>query len=285
MPRTRTFASWSDVEREADGLAYPCVVKPRFSRHWDGTGPITRGTVTYAKSAQSLRDILRSARQPPEWFLVQELVAGDGLGVFALMNQGEPRAVFAHRRIREANPTGGRASLAESIPPDERIMAPALRLLGALGWTGVAMVEFKDPGGTAPPIAMEINGRFWGSLPLAIAAGVDFPLLLVRQVLGLDTAAPPSVRVWRPLPASARRPQLPRGGVEGASAPLVGSVPRPRRGARRDPPFPGRWHSYNFRASDPLPALREAGDFLRQEARSLARRRGAAAAKGAAQHP
>jgi predicted ATP-grasp superfamily ATP-dependent carboligase len=27
---------------------------------------------------------------------------------------------------------------------------------------------------------LEINPRFWGSLPLAIAAGVDFPVLLYR---------------------------------------------------------------------------------------------------------
>jgi hypothetical protein len=31
---------------------------------------------------------------------------------------------------------------------------------------------------------MEINGRFWGSLQLAIDAGVDFPVLLVDAALG-----------------------------------------------------------------------------------------------------
>ena len=41
---------------------------------------------------------------------------------------------------------------------------------------------------------MEINGRFWGSLQLAVDAGVDFPVLLVRAVLGERAASPP---VWR----------------------------------------------------------------------------------------
>jgi len=53
-------------------------------------------------------------------------------------------------------------------------------LLGSLRWHGVAMVEFKlDPRDGRPKL-MEINGRFWNSLPLAVAAGVDFPFLLYR---------------------------------------------------------------------------------------------------------
>jgi hypothetical protein len=39
------------------------------------------------------------------------------------------------------------------------------------------------------PYLMEINGRLWGSLQLAIDAGVDFPKLLVEAVLG-GSAAP-----------------------------------------------------------------------------------------------
>jgi predicted ATP-grasp superfamily ATP-dependent carboligase len=52
-------------------------------------------------------------------------------------------------------------------------------LLEKAGWHGVAMVEFKVTREGAP-FLMEINTRFWGSLQLAIDAGVDFPLLLYR---------------------------------------------------------------------------------------------------------
>ena len=53
-----------------------------------------------------------------------------------------------------------------------------------MGWFGVAMVEFKlDPRDGLPKL-MEINPRFWGSLPLAIEAGVNFPLLLYRMACG-----------------------------------------------------------------------------------------------------
>lgn len=41
------------------------------------------------------------------------------------------------------------------------------------------MVEYKVDASTGVPYLMEVNGRFWGSLQLAIDAGVDFPALLV----------------------------------------------------------------------------------------------------------
>jgi hypothetical protein len=48
------------------------------------------------------------------------------------------------------------------------------------------MVEFKIDRESGVPKLMEINGRFWGSLPLAVLAGVDFPYLYYRLAQGLD---------------------------------------------------------------------------------------------------
>jgi hypothetical protein len=45
------------------------------------------------------------------------------------------------------------------------------------------MVEFRiSENGT--PYLMEVNGRFWGSLQLAIDSGVDFPWLLIEMLDG-----------------------------------------------------------------------------------------------------
>jgi predicted ATP-grasp superfamily ATP-dependent carboligase len=52
----------------------------------------------------------------------------------------------------------------------------AERLLSAVDWRGVAMIEFRVTRG-GDPYLMEINGRFWGSLQLAVDCGVDFPWL------------------------------------------------------------------------------------------------------------
>ncbi len=46
------------------------------------------------------------------------------------------------------------------------------------------MVEFKVDADSSKPLLMEINGRFWGSLQLAIDAGVNFPFLLLNMAMG-----------------------------------------------------------------------------------------------------
>jgi hypothetical protein len=69
-----------------------------------------------------------------------------------------------------------------SEPLDPVLYEHAVKLLSALGWTGLAMVEFKT--GADGPALMEINGRVWGSLSLAVASGVDFPRLAADLYMG-----------------------------------------------------------------------------------------------------
>jgi predicted ATP-grasp superfamily ATP-dependent carboligase len=69
----------------------------------------------------------------------------------------------------------------------------AQRILDHVGWHGVAMVEFKvTPEGC--PYLMEVNPRFWGSLQLAIDAGVDFPWLLYQLASGAPAWPDPGYR-------------------------------------------------------------------------------------------
>jgi predicted ATP-grasp superfamily ATP-dependent carboligase len=112
--------------------------------------------------------------------LIQEYIHGDGYGVEVLCNHGEPRAVFMHKRLREYPITGGASTLRESVY-NEKLRKVALELMEGLNWHGVAMVEFKLDKKDGEPKLIEVNGRFWGSLPLAIASGVDFPYLLYKR--------------------------------------------------------------------------------------------------------
>jgi predicted ATP-grasp superfamily ATP-dependent carboligase len=103
---------------------------------------------------------------------------GDAIGVSLFMDEnGKTLASFTHRRLREYPVSGGPSTLRESYHHEEA-EAYAEKLLKALKFHGIAMVEFKvDPRDNVPKL-MEINPRFWGSLPLAIRAGVDFPYIL-----------------------------------------------------------------------------------------------------------
>jgi predicted ATP-grasp superfamily ATP-dependent carboligase len=104
---------------------------------------------------------------------MQEYVQGEGHGVALLLHEGRPLAAFQHRRLREFPLTGGMSSYRESVPLDPVLYEYSVRMLAALAWTGPALIEFKL--GKGGPQLMEINGRVWGSLPLAVKSGVDFP--------------------------------------------------------------------------------------------------------------
>jgi predicted ATP-grasp superfamily ATP-dependent carboligase len=115
-----------------------------------------------------------------------------------MYGQEGPVAWFAHRRLREKPPAGGVSVLCESVPVDPVMRGYAEGLLSAAGWFGPAMVEFRvDPDGK--PWLMEVNGRFWGSLQLAIDCGVDFPWLLYQLCRGDQVAAPEHYEVGRRL--------------------------------------------------------------------------------------
>jgi predicted ATP-grasp superfamily ATP-dependent carboligase len=243
----------------------PLVLKPaRSAVLWDGG--VRKFGVRPVAGTDEVADAL--GRFPPEAYpiLVQERIVGPGLGAFLLADDGRPVASFAHRRIREKPPTGGVSVYRESVPLRPDVRRHAERILEAFRWTGVAMVEFKEEAATGTPYLMEVNGRFWGSLQLAIDAGVDFPALLVRMALGEEVGEAPAARLgirsrwlwgdvdhllWmltRSGAARAGRPELP--GRLGA----LGRFLIPWR--------PGDRFEV-LRASDPLPFLRESAQWLR----------------------
>ncbi len=188
VPRSLVVAS-ADVMPTA-GLAFPLVVKPRQSRT-RAPGGWVGSTVSFANDADALRADL--AARPAHDFplLLQERIVGPGTGVFVCMRDGRPIALFSHRRLRERPPWAGVSVLCESVALDPVACDAAVRLLADIGWRdGVAMVEFKRDDRDGLPKLMEINGRFWGSLQLAIDAGVDFPRLLVQVAEGDAPPAP-----------------------------------------------------------------------------------------------
>ena len=181
-------------------LGWPVVLKPVSSVAVDAIGGLHKFEVTYAGDpAEVVQRMI-----PYEGLtrvLVQEYCNGHGVGIEVLADDGEILAAFAHRRIREVPITGGASSYRCSIPLDPDLLAHTEALIAELKWTGLAMVEFKmGPSGAR---LMEINGRLWGSLPLAVKAGVDFPALYVDLLNGKR----PTARVDR-YPAGVRSRNL-----------------------------------------------------------------------------
>lgn len=197
-PVTEVADSATGIEAAAQNIGFPVVLKPARSRYLKGDKVLSTA-VQIAADPAALTQALRTQ----DWMddipcLVQRFVPGHGAGIFALHGPSGPIAWFAHRRIREKPPTGGVSVLCESVPVDPTMQSIASKLLAAADWTGAAMIEFRvaDDG---TPYLMEVNGRFWGSLQLAIDCGVDFPWLLHQLTQGLSVGEPPAYAVGRRL--------------------------------------------------------------------------------------
>jgi len=183
VPKTYFVESMDELEEISDMIEYPAVVKPRCKTTWKNGKPTMLKVTSrnYVNDKNDLIAIVNEIYQKSgEMPLIQEYVHGEGYGVEVLFNHGEPRAIFMHRRLREYPITGGASTLRESIY-NERMKNIALDLMESLEWHGVAMVEFKLDKKDGEPKLMEVNGRFWGSLALSIASGVDFPYLLYKM--------------------------------------------------------------------------------------------------------
>jgi predicted ATP-grasp superfamily ATP-dependent carboligase len=133
------------------------------------------------------------------------------------------------------------------------------------------MVEFKLDRRDGIPKLMEINGRFWNSLPLAIAAGVDFPFLLYQMATAGDAPECFNYRVGvksRWLLADARHLL---GVLGGRPKGWIGDFPSRRETLREFLKFvePDLYYD-DFSLSDPAPFVAELVDVLcRQVPRSI----------------
>lgn len=181
-----------DRRAPAEPDLYPGVLKPH--RSVVGAGSRIKLSVRFVGSREDCERALEAL--PSEAFpvLLQRRVIGPGEGVFLARWGGRIIARFAHRRLREKPPAGGVSVFRESIHVDPELMTACESLLEQLDWQGVAMIEGKRDSVRGGWRIMEINGRFWGSLQLAIDAGVDFPRILARAALGEDPEPSPE---WR----------------------------------------------------------------------------------------
>jgi len=201
-PRTFIIEDLRCVKKTAEEVNYPAVIKPRMKVIWTSDQAImlkiTHRNYAYNKSDLVVKytriaAILKKLGIKNCLPIVQEYIKGEGYGVEVLMHNLEPKALFMHRRLREYPISGGASTLRESVA-DENLMKLGVKLLKAMEWNGVAMVEFKVDKTDNQPKLLEVNGRLWGSLALAINAGIDFPFLMYSVMVKKENPSPPSYK-------------------------------------------------------------------------------------------
>ena len=185
VPRSQVVRSSEEVDAGTLGPP-PYFVKLTRSKMWIGD----QGMDLAAQLARTWDD-LKSAVDYLSRFghvLVQEYAPGVGVGIEMLCSNGQILVSFAHQRIHEYPLTGGGSSYRVSIDLSPTLFEAAKSLVMEAGWSGVAMVEFKTD--IERFFLMEVNGRFWGSLPLSYRSGIDFPKALIDLYEGNPVKVP-----------------------------------------------------------------------------------------------
>ncbi|WP_444857622.1 carboxylate--amine ligase [Sphingosinicella sp.] len=180
-PRGRLLGPGEQTSRLIAELGVPLVLKP--CRTYEIGDRQEKVMARILRTPAELGDALETARVGP--WLAEAFVPGEGVGVSVLAREGEVLLAWQHRRLRVAAETAGStARVAER--PDRRLLAAARAMARASDLTGIAMFEFRVDRRGGRSALLEVNPRFWGSLPLAVAAGADFPALLWDVLTGTE---------------------------------------------------------------------------------------------------
>jgi predicted ATP-grasp superfamily ATP-dependent carboligase len=178
LPPTRVVAR-EDAPAAAAELGYPVIVKPLRS-DVDRGGVLSHGVPVRAAGAAALAAGL--AALPGDAVVVQPWLDGRLAAVCGVAFEGELVCASHQVARRIWPPRVGISAYAETVPPDRALEQGVSRLVGELGWSGIFQVQFLLARGTA--FVIDLNPRLYGSLALAIAAGLDLPTIWVELLAG-----------------------------------------------------------------------------------------------------
>lgn len=154
-------------ELPAAGLPLPLFIKPRGGRGGIGAFPV--------RSRRELEFFLGYVPEP----VVQEYLDGPEFTIDVLCDRaGVPLAIVPRERVVIRAGVSDRGRTVK----DARLISLAEQVCRVLAFTGPLNIQCRMRHGL--PVVFEINARFSGGIPLTIAAGADFPEMLVRQALG-----------------------------------------------------------------------------------------------------
>lgn len=156
------------VDPSAPDLAFPLFIKP-------ASGSASIGAVR-VNDGDELRARLAETADP----MVERLIGGDETTVDVLLDlSGQALCAVPRRRLQVRGGEVTRGVVERSPELEARAMAIA----SGLGCIGPVTLQFRNP---APGrwVAMELNARMGGGLPLAIGAGADWPRWILQMAAG-----------------------------------------------------------------------------------------------------
>lgn len=272
VPETAEPASMDEARAIAARFSFPAVLKwkdPNAMYAKLNPAGLSMQKAEYVYSADEY--LATAARYEPigAWPMLQAYCPGTGLGQFFYMHNGEAIRRFQHVRVAEWPPEGGFSSVCDAVPLDRHValQEQSIALLRHIGWEGVAMVEYRWDPVSDRAVLMEINGRYWGSYPLAVQCGAAFSLIAYAMRCGLPLPnLPPVLQQRRCRMVSTELKRLVRIGLQ---ADRIADRSFPVRPAREIARFTGdffrpRVGYYVWDAQDPQPYYRDIKNLLRK---------------------
>jgi len=241
-------------------LTYPVVVKQRLHGGTDGTS--SRLDTATAATVQEAETLAASAREDGVEVLFQDAIDGN-LMAYVVVADGDHKVIgeVTQRAIGTFPPGAGVSVRAVTVETDPELAHRVHDLISEIEWWGVAELQFLV-GDDGSPKLIDLNGRFYGSLALAIAAGIDVPGLCASIALDGVHEAAPKARVGV-------RYQWLEGDLRRARVERTGGLLRDVWGCLRF--APGATHSL-WSPRDPWPAIAFSGILAGRALRKAVKR-------------
>jgi predicted ATP-grasp superfamily ATP-dependent carboligase len=173
----------------------PLVVKCRS--HWR-PGSLNRYRIEARRypDARAAGARLRRIQNAGIEQLVQRPVDDQLSALIGLFHEGRLLGRVQQRTFGLWPTPSGVTTRARTVPVDEALAQRAVALLKSLDWSGLVELQFLTAADGTPHL-IDLNGYFYSSMSLALAAGPNLPDAWGRQALGLPLPALDDARPGR----------------------------------------------------------------------------------------
>lgn len=165
--------TWPVEGTDRDDLPYPMMIKPRigFAGRWIHRCE-DRRELDFFLARTPVASVLQQAL-PGEEFSIDCLASPDGRAIAAI-----PRAMYQSK--------GGEQIKGETLD-DPQLVELGAAVIEGIGLCGPCTIQcFREDGRILG--VTDINTRFGGGFPLPLAAGGDYPALILAMAAGEDVA-------------------------------------------------------------------------------------------------
>jgi D-aspartate ligase len=194
VPSPGTVLAESEEAVRGAGLRPPLVVKAVEGQEYAlafGHKALVAPDVAEALTA------VREAQERGFHMIVQELVPDSHEHVYSLLTyigrSGEPLVTLVGRKVRQGPLRFGTSAVFE-VDYEPRVLELGLRLLRAVGYTGIAHVEFAQDPRDGEFRLLEVNTRLPVWAALAANRHLDLPRIAYDDLSGKEVAPLPTFR-------------------------------------------------------------------------------------------